>query len=111
MGLEGAEWVKNLSVGICNGAPWTAHSSFYCLCLSSAVFFSKSTVSKISFKNTIRVSNSLGLDQAQHFVGPDLGPNCLQGLSADGTSSERVVSTLNSFDFLSRSSSPQFKSE
>ena len=22
-------------------------------------------------------------DQAQHFVGPDLGPNCLQGLSAD----------------------------
>ena len=26
---------------------------------------------------------SLDPDQAQHFVGPDLGPNCLQRLSAD----------------------------
>ena len=38
---------------------------------------------KKSFRNTIRVSNSLNLDQAQHFAGPDLGPNCLQRLSAD----------------------------
>ena len=28
------------------------------------------------------MSNSLDPDQAQHFVEPDLGPNCLQGLSA-----------------------------
>ena len=35
------------------------------------------------FYNTIRVSNSLDPDQARHFVGPDLGPNCLQRLSAD----------------------------
>ena len=28
------------------------------------------------------MSNSLDPDQAQHFVGPDLGPNCLQRLSA-----------------------------
>ena len=27
---------------------------------------------------TIRVSNSLDSDQARLFVGPDLGPNCLQ---------------------------------
>ena len=27
--------------------------------------------------------NSLDPDQARHFVGPDLGPNCLHGLSAD----------------------------
>ena len=37
----------------------------------------------------IRVSNSLDPDQArqnaQHFVGPDTGPNCLQRLSADNT--------------------------
>ena len=33
-------------------------------------------------ENTIRVSNSLDPDQARHFVGPDLGPNCLQRLSA-----------------------------
>ena len=42
---------------------------------------------------SIRESNSLDPDQAQHFVGPDLGPNCLQSLSADkkfATSKERV---------------------
>ena len=31
----------------------------------------------------IRVSNSLEPDQARHIVEPDLGPNCLQTLSAD----------------------------
>ena len=36
----------------------------------------------LNFFNTIRVSNSLDPDQARHFVGPDLGPNCLQWLSA-----------------------------
>ena len=29
-------------------------------------------------------------DQARHFVGPDLGPNCLQRLSADDTSRQRI---------------------
>ena len=35
---------------------------------------------------SIRLSNSLDPDQARHFVGPDLGPNCLQKLSADDIS-------------------------
>ena len=35
------------------------------------------------FFNTIRVSNSLDPGKARHVVGPDLGPNCLQRLSAD----------------------------
>ena len=35
------------------------------------------------------MSNSLDSDQARHFVGPDLGPNCLQRLSADNTSRQR----------------------
>ena len=39
--------------------------------------------SQNDFRNTIIVSNSLDTDQASHFVGPDLGPNCLQRLSAD----------------------------
>ena len=43
-------------------------------------------ISKLTFKNsfrdTIRESNSLGPDQARQSVGPDLGPNCLQRLSA-----------------------------
>ena len=53
--------------------------------LLSADFVSKSTFSKNSFRYTIRVSNSLDPDQAKHFVGPDLGPKCLQKLSADDT--------------------------
>ena len=32
----------------------------------------------LDFFNTIRVSNSLDPDQAKHFVGPYLDPNCLQ---------------------------------
>ena len=47
------------------------------------IFFSKSTFSKNSFRNTIRVSNSLDPDQVRRFVWPDLGPNCMQKLSAD----------------------------
>ena len=36
------------------------------------------------------MSNRLDPDQARHFVGPDLGPNYLQRLSADNTSRQRV---------------------
>ena len=36
------------------------------------------------------MSNSLDPDQARRVVGPDLGPNCLQRLSADDTSRQRV---------------------
>ena len=39
--------------------------------------------SNIAFRNTIRVSNSLAPDQDLQNVGPDLGPNCMQSLSAD----------------------------
>ena len=38
---------------------------------------------KYYFGNTIKVSKSLDPDQAQHYVGPDLGPDCLQRLSAN----------------------------
>ena len=41
------------------------------------------TIWMLDFFNNIPMSNSLNPDQAQHFVGPDLGPNCLQSLSAD----------------------------
>ena len=36
------------------------------------------------------MSNSIDPDQDLHFVGSDLGPNCLQRLSADNTSMQRV---------------------
>ena len=51
-------------------------SSIFKVLLSSADF-SKLTFQKKSFRNTIRVSRS-------HLVRSDLGPNCLQRLSADG---------------------------
>ena len=41
------------------------------------------TLWMLDFFNTIGVSNSLDPDQARHFVGPEMGPNCLQRLSAD----------------------------
>ena len=46
---------------------------------------SKSTFSKHFFFAMPSVSNSLDPDQAQHFVGPDLGPKYLQMLSAEDT--------------------------
>ena len=48
--------------------------------LLSANFF-KIIFLKTFSRNTIRMSNSLDPDQAQHFVGPDLDPNCLQSLT------------------------------
>ena len=36
------------------------------------------------------MSNGLDPDQVRRFVGPDLGPNCLQKLSAEDTSKLRV---------------------
>ena len=40
------------------------------------------------------MSNSLDPDQAQHFVEPDLGLNCLQRLSADDKSTEQLLNTI-----------------
>ena len=51
---------------------------------SSADFFQNSLFRKIpSGAVKIRVSKSLDPDQDRHIVGPDLGPNYLQRLSAD----------------------------
>ena len=36
------------------------------------------------------MSNSLDPDQVRHFFRPDLGPNCLQRLSADNSSRQSV---------------------
>ena len=58
------------------------------------LIFSKSLFLKNSFRNTTRVSDSLDPDQARHFGGPDLGPNCLQKLSADDTRRQRVKSMV-----------------
>ena len=51
--------------------------------IGGALRVNASTVWKNSCRNIIRVSNSLDPDQARQNVGHDLGPNCLQRLSAD----------------------------
>ena len=51
------------------------------LLLSPADFFLLLTFSKNSFRNTIRVSNSLDPDRDRHSVVPDLGPNYLHIIS------------------------------
>ena len=66
----------------------TSHPNF----LSSADFFHKDL-----YRITIRVAYSLDPDQARLFVGPDLGPNCLQRLSADDTSRHRVKQLFKNF--------------
>ena len=47
------------------------------------------------------MSSSLDPDQARHFVRPDLGPNCLQRLSADIAGKElnaiQLVNTCTTF--------------
>ena len=53
-------------------------------------FFFKINLLENSFRNTIRVPNSLDPDQARHFVGPDLGPKCLQRFSADDNGRQGV---------------------
>ena len=58
--------------------------------LSSADFFFKISLFVVVFQkkslgNISRVSSSLDPDHAGCFVGPDLGPNCLQRLSAHDT--------------------------
>ena len=50
-----------------------------CMLFHYFLFIFKIKFFVISFRNTIRVSNSLDPDQASHFVGPDLDPSCLQG--------------------------------
>ena len=51
---------------------------------------SKSSFSKIYFRNRFRDSNTLGPDQAQHFVRSHLGSNCLKRLSADDPSRQEL---------------------
>ena len=55
------------------------------------MIFFKINFFKKTFRNTIRVSNSLHSGQARHFFRPDLGLNCLQRLSADDTASRQRV--------------------
>ena len=52
--------------------------------ISSLKIYMYIFIFQISFRNTIRLPNSLDPDQG--FVAPDLDSNCLQKLSVDDTS-------------------------
>ena len=57
-------------------------SNFSCFC-RLLIFFFKINFFEKFFQELPSVSNSLDPYQARQFVRPDLGPNCLQKLSAD----------------------------
>ena len=59
---------------------------FVVVCLLNNHFFKKKTFKEIILKTLAECQNSLDPDQGRHSVGPYLGPNCLQRLSADGKS-------------------------
>ena len=69
------------------------HVELFCMRFYQLAFF-QNNFSTVSFRNTIRVSNSLDPDQDRQNVGPDLGPNCLQrfSISANNTGRQRVKS-------------------
>ena len=64
------------------------------ICSLLVIFQNQPFTKKKTFRNTIWVSNRSDTDQVRHSdgipVGPDLGPNCLQKLSADDTKRQRV---------------------
>ena len=74
-------WEHNSSMSEYSEKEKTNESAFCRL-----LIFLKSSFLKKILSGLPSVSNSLDPDQARHFVGPDLGPNCLQKLSADDTS-------------------------
>ena len=52
--------------------------------LSSAVFFLQNQLfQNILSETPLGCQTVLDADEVRHFVGPDLGPNCLNGLSVD----------------------------
>ena len=57
---------------------------------SRLLIFVRINIFENSFRNTIRVSNSLDPDQAGQNVRPDLGPSCLQKLELEDTRRQGV---------------------
>ena len=81
-------WISNWIFQYC------FHYTFTVYCC--AIFYFLDT----EFFSTIRVSNRLDPDQTRHFIGPDLGPNCLQRLSADNKSCPWRAKSLIQYNLL-----------
>ena len=66
---------------------------FFALLLRS--FFSQNHLIRKILPEIPFVSNSLDPDQAPPNVGTELGPSCLQRLSADNTSRQKLIILLS----------------
>ena len=74
--------------------------NFSCFCCHLLRLLSKLTfLKKSSFRNTIRVTNSLDQDQDWRSVDPDLGQNCLQRSSAEVKSRWQLASWDGGLNF------------
>ena len=67
----------------CSTRTFNSLHTEYCFMIFVVWRYISTLFSKISFRNTTRVLNSLNPDQARHFVGPDMDPNYLQWLPAN----------------------------
>ena len=74
--MSGLIWVQS----VCKGYQQTTLVGKELKYLSSAGCFLE------FFLNFFKKFFQADPDQARHYVSPDLGPNCLQSLSADDTS-------------------------
>ena len=54
------------------------------------ICFLNCSVFKEYFRNAMGVPNSLDQEQARQIFGPDLGLNCLQRLTTDGTNKVKI---------------------
>ena len=68
---------------------------FFFFCIASADFFSQNHLIRKILPEKPFVSNSLDPDQAPPNVGTELGPSCLQRLSADNTSRQNLIILLS----------------
>ena len=68
---------------------------FFFFCIASAEFFSQNHLIRRILPEIPFVSNSLDQDQAPPNVGTELGPSCLQRLSADNTSRQNLIILLS----------------
>ena len=67
---------------------------FFCIA-SAEFFFSQNHLIRKILPEIPFVSNSLDPDQAPPNVGIELGPSCLQMLSADNTSRQNLIFFLS----------------
>ena len=69
------------------------YECFFCcfFCIASAEFFPQNHLIRKILPEIPFVSNSLDPDQAPPNVGTELGPSCLQRLSADNTSRQNLI--------------------